>query len=312
MKILIIEDEPQIFDNKRTIFCSVNKTAMNKMKLWTLLGLGLGFILMIVLFTDMAPERNRSDLSFTVSQRWELPSDLDEISGIAWLENNKIAAVQDEDGIIFIYDLNEKKVEREIAFGDKGDYEGLAINQADAYVLRSDGAIIEIKNFADSDRTVKTYQTPFSGKNNMETLELDVERNSLLISPKDIDLSSDRYKGVYAFSLDSKEMEKEPLFKLDMGDKALKRFRKNDLYKTFRTSDLAIHPKTKEIYMLEGSKPKLLILDADGNVKNAYGLDKKMFPQPEGITFGKDGSLYISSEAKKEGNGTITQLKLKE
>ncbi|WP_373517901.1 SdiA-regulated domain-containing protein [Pricia sp.] len=285
---------------------------MNKMKLWTILGLGLGFILIIVLFTDMAPERNQGGLSFTVSQRWNLPSELDEISGIVYLENGKIAAVQDEDGIIFIYDLNEKKVDREIAFGDKGDYEGLAVNKADAYVLRSDGTIIEIKNFENADRTVNTYRTPFSGKNNVEALELDVERNSLLISPKDMDLGSDRYKGVYGFSLETKKIESEPLFKLDMGDKALKRFRENDLAKTFRPSDLAIHPKTKEIYMLEGSKPKLLILDADGNVKNAYGLDKKMFPQPEGITFDNEGSLYIASEAKKGGNGTITQLKLKE
>ncbi len=285
---------------------------MNRMKVWTLLGLGLGFVLIIAVFTDMAPQRKQSDLSFTVSQRWNLPSELDEISGIAWLNDDKMAAVQDEDGIIFLYDLKEKKIEKRILFGGPGDYEGLAVHQQDAYVLRSDGTIFAIQDFENSNKTVKTYQTPFSEKNNMETMEFDMERNSLLISPKDRDLSSDRYKGVYAFSLDTKKMEKAPIIKLDMGDKTLKRFRENDLYKTFRPSDLAIQPKTKEIYILEGSKPKLLILDAVGNAKNAYILDKKMFPQPEGIAFGTDGSLYISSEAKKEGNGTITELKLKE
>ncbi len=285
---------------------------MNRMKVWTLLGLGLGFVLIIAVFTDMAPQRKQGDLSFTVSQRWNLPSELDEISGIAWLNDDKMAAVQDEDGVIFIYDLKEKKIEKTIIFGGPGDYEGLAVHQQDAYVLRSDGVIFAIQDFETSNKTVKTYQTPFSDKNNMETMEFDMKRNSLLISPKDRDLSSDRYKGVYAFSLDTKEMEKTPVIKLDMGDKTLKRFRENELYKTFRPSDLAIHPKTNEMYMLEGSKPKLLILDADGNAKNAYKLDKQLFPQPEGITFSTDGSLYISSEAKNEGNGTITRLKLKE
>jgi uncharacterized protein YjiK len=53
-----------------------------------------------------------------------------------------------------------------------------------------------------------------------------------------------------------------------------------------------------------------LILDADGNAKYAYVLDKKMFPQPEGITFGTDATLYISSEGKKGASGTLTELKL--
>ncbi len=287
-----------------------NNINMGRIKLFTILGLLFGMVLIIFGFKDKIAQPKSNNLSYSIENRWELPFDLREISGIAWLEDGKIAAVQDEDGIIFIYDLKMNQVEKEINFGQPGDYEGIAVNGTDAYVMRSDGAILAIHNFEDSDRTVKIYKTPFTDENNMETLELDVDRNSLLISPKDRDSSSDSFKGVYAFSLVTKEMATEPIIKINMTDEALERLKENDLYKTFRPSDLAIHPKTKEIYLLEGAKPKLLILDVNGSLKNAYGFDRKLFPQPEGITFSPDGTLYISSEGENDGKGTITELKL--
>ena len=73
---------------------------------------------------------------------------------------------------------------------------------------------------------------------------------------------------------------------------------------------MAIHPITGEYYVLEGVRPKLLIIDRDGHLKNAYFLEKAMFPQPEGITFNEEGILFISSEGKGDGLGTITQLQL--
>ncbi len=283
---------------------------MNKIKLWTILGLSLGFMVIIVAFTDMAPQRNQGDIHYTVSQRWELPSHLSEISGIAWLEDGKMAAVQDEEGIIFIYNLKDKKIEEKIEFGGPGDYEGIAVNKTDAYVLRSDGVLFEVTDFRDADRKVKSYCTFFTEEQDMETLEWDADGNRLLIVPKAFDQNTERYKGIYAFSLDTKKMQPEPIYKIDMADKTLKRFRKNDLYKTFRPSDMAINPVTGEIYLIEGTKPKLLIMDADGNLKNAYALDKNLFPQPEGITFSSDGTLYISSEGKKDAKATISEMEL--
>lgn len=284
--------------------------SMGKIKWLTISGLLLGAILFYWGFKERLPHVGKDNLSYDISGRWELPSELREISAIDWLDNSRIGAVQDEEGTIFIYDLNKKGITDKIEFGLPGDYEGLAIAGKDAYVLESNGRISEIKNFLGPDRTVDSYETFFNSENNMETLELDVDRNRLLMAPKDRDPNSGRSKGIYTFSLDSKKVDYQPAFKIDMGDKVLRRFGKNDLYRTFRPSDLAIRPQTKEIYVLEGSQPKLLILDADGNAKAAYTLDKKVFPRPEGITFGADGTLFISSEGKKGASGTLTQLKL--
>ncbi|MEP2280298.1 SdiA-regulated domain-containing protein [Maribacter sp.] len=283
---------------------------MAKVKFWTIAAIVLGMGFLFMNFRDWLPYDSAEKVTYEISGRWELPKELREVSGISWMNENQIAAIQDEDGIIFIYDLKKKKVINEIEFGNAGDYEGLAIKGDNAYALESDGTITVIKNFQNPDRKVTTYKTKFSEKNNMESLWLDLPANQLLVIPKDRDIDSDNMKGVYAFSLDDYKLAYKPVLQLDMEDEVLKNFREKKVYKNFRPSDIAIHPKTKEIYMLEGSKPKLLILDENGVAKKGYSLDKKIFPQPEGITFSPQGDLYISSEGKNDGKGTITKLKL--
>lgn len=285
--------------------------SMTKVKFWTITSIVLGMGFLFMNFRDWMPYDGADKVAFEISERWKLPKELREVSGISWMDENKMAAVQDEDGIIFIYDLERKKVIQEIEFGNAGDYEGLSVKGANAYVLESDGTITIVENFKEANRKITTYETSFDEKNNMESLELDVANNRLLIIPKDRDIDSDDFKGVYAFSLEDFKLVSNPVMRLDMGDDVLKHFREKKVYKNFRPSDIAIHPKTKEIYMLEGAKPKLLILDENGIAKKGYRLDKNIFPQPEGITFSPDGELYISSEGKKDGIGTITKLKLK-
>lgn len=287
-----------------------NNLNMVKVKFWTLTSLLVGSVFLYANFKDWTPNNDPDKVRYEVAGRWELPIELKEISAIDWVDENSIAAVQDEDGIIFIYDLLKKKVVQEIEFGMAGDYEGLAIDVDNAYVLESNGRISIIKNYKNEDRTLTEYHTLFSTKNDMESLELDREHDRLLVMPKEHGVDSDRYKGVYAFSLKDRVLDENPIFKIDMTDEVLKHYRKKKLYKTFRPSDMAIHPQTKEMYLLEGSHPKLLILDENGNAKKVYMLDDELFPQPEGITFSPNGTLYISSEGKKDGVGTITKLKL--
>lgn len=288
-----------------------NKTLnMAKVKFWTIAAIVFGMAFLFMNFRDWVPYDSADKVAYEISGRWELPAELREVSGISWMDENTLAAIQDEDGIIFIYDLEKERVIKEIIFGGTGDYEGLATEEDNAYVLESDGTITIIENFEEQDRKVTSYETNFNEKNNMESLWLDFPENQLLVIPKDRDINSDNMKGVYAFSLDEYKLAYKPVMQLNMNDQVLKHFREKKVYKNFRPSDIAIHPKTKEIYMLEGAKPKLLILDKNGVAKKGYSLNKKVFPQPEGITFSPDGELYISSEGKKDGVGTITKLKL--
>ncbi|HAF78851.1 MAG TPA: hypothetical protein DCG42_16195 [Maribacter sp.] len=283
---------------------------MAKVKFWTITAIVLGMGFLFMNFRDWLPYDSANKAVYEISERWELPAELREVLGISWVSEHQIAAIQDEDGIIYIYDLEQRKVVEEIEFGNAGDYEGLAVKGNNAYALESDGTITIIENFQHKDRKVTEYKTRFNEKNNMESLWLDLSANQLLMIPKDRDIDTDNTKGVYAFSLKEFTMGYDPVMQLDMDDEVLKHFREKKIYNNFRPSDIAIHPQTKEIYMLEGAKPKLLILDKNGVAKNGYSLSKKIFPQPEGITFSPDGDLYISSEGKKDGVGTITKLKL--
>lgn len=248
--------------------------------------------------------------NYTISKTWELPPELNEISGIVWVDHNTLACVQDENGVIYIYDLDEKSVTDEIPFAGNGDYEGIALHNDDIYVMQSDGLLYEVKDWRAVNKTVSAHQTGFKSSNNIESLTYSLKDNSLLTVPKDKDVNED-FKGIYRISMASKTVDiKTPAYKIDMNAADLKEYRKKKLHKTFNPSEIAVHPETNEIYVLEGKNPKLLILDAKGTLKKVYKLDEINFPQPEGMTFSEDGELYISNEAVT-GPATIHLVEFK-
>ncbi|WP_179022191.1 SdiA-regulated domain-containing protein [Winogradskyella forsetii] len=248
--------------------------------------------------TEVTTPKTLND-NYSIIKKWELPEILNEVSGISWLSENTIACVEDEDGIIFIYDLKKQKIIQQILFAGVGDYEGITVNGDDAYVMRSDGLIYEVLRFRESEPTISTFQTEFTADNNIETLALDIKRKSLIVTPKDRD-RSDNFKGLYYISLNSRMMDATPAVRINMDDAALKDFQKKKVYRTFNPSDVAIHPKTGQYYVLEGRNPKLVILDSDGTIEKVIELDTNDFAQPEGITFNPDGRLFISNEAGKD------------
>lgn len=251
--------------------------------------------------------------TYTIIRKWEMPVELEEISGISYFSEDKMACVQDEEGIIFIYNLDTDLVEKKINFGKSGDYEGVAIVDSTAYVLESSGKLFEVSNYLSPDFQTEEYKTPFSGRNNMESLVADSINNRLLLAVKDADPNSKDYKGIYAFDLDAKKVLSEPIFKIPLDDPIFngkntqKSKKKSD---KFYPSEIAINPIDGNIYILEGKNPRLLIMDPSGKLLRLHILNKKFFPQPEGMTFSPDGTLYISNEGKK-GTATILEVQLK-
>jgi len=253
------------------------------------------------------------ETSYIIIQKWDMPPELEEISGIAYISKNKIACVQDEDGIIFIYNLATELVDKTIDFAKAGDYEALAIVDSTAYVMNSNGLLHKIQNFMGPSFNGEQFQTPFSGKNNMESLTADTINNRLLMAVKDKDPNSDSYKGIYGFDLDSKEVLMDPIFKIQLNDPIFKLPNSDDdggSKDAFYPSDIAINPLDGNIYVLEGKNPRLLILDPQGKAIGLHVLHKESFPQPEGITFAPDGTLYIANEGKK-GMANILEVELK-
>ncbi|PIQ20004.1 MAG: hypothetical protein COW65_17500 [Cytophagales bacterium CG18_big_fil_WC_8_21_14_2_50_42_9] len=245
----------------------------------------------------------------TIIEKWEMPGILREISGIAYLGKNQFACVQDESGVIFIYNTATKKIDRQITFGATGDYEGIALVGRTAYVLRSNGKIFEVNNIDTQSPKIKEYDTPLTSKNDVEGLTYDAKNNRLLLAIKGAETNTTDYKGIYAFNLKTKQLSAQPVLKLSLSDPMLQESKSKKPENSLQPSDIAVNPQTGEIYLTESANAHLLILNADGSIKERYALGKDDFSQPEGITFSPSGDVFISNEGKKE-KGNILQVSI--
>jgi uncharacterized protein YjiK len=242
-----------------------------------------------------------------IIQRWSLPPVLKEISGIDHIAGDRFACIMDEKGIIFIYNTAENRIERMIPFTGNGDFEGIAIAGTTAYALRADGTIFEIKRYSSNKPSVKEYHTPFSRKQDVEGLCYDATHQRLLLAIKKNEPGGDHYKGIYAFDLGKKTLSPTPVYRIEFDNKI---WSQRNGSNTMRPSDLAIHPRTGDIYITDGEDPKLLILGTDGTHKYLYRFDHHDFPLPEGICFA-GGGLFIANEGV-HGDGSILKIALGE
>lgn len=253
---------------------------------------------------------NEKNAGYEILKKWDLPKELNEISGISWIGENRIACVQDEDGIIFIYNLETSKIENSVSFGSGGDYEGITLIGNDAYVLRSDGVIFEINNFQDNDLKVQKHETELQNLKgiNIEGLSADPENNRLLLAIKERKGSGDN-KEIYAFDMANNETGKNPFFFVELSDPVFKNV-KEKLKNKFSPGEIALHPQTGEFYILDGTNPKILITEKDGTPKELVMLQASDFGNPEGLTFSPRGDMYISNEAAG-GPANILKISLK-
>ena len=250
---------------------------------------------------------NKSSASdVRVVSKWDLPEELKEISGIAYMDNNRFACVQDEKGIIFIYNHGSNAIEKQIPFRGAGDYEAIAVNGNTAFVATADGELFEV-NIAGGNTAVKKHKTGLTAAHDVEGLCYDKNNNRLLLAGKNDDPANKNYKGIYAFDLASKSFNQTPVFKIEKGDLQLKNDggKKNDVM----PSEIGLHPLTNEIYITDGPNARLLILNSHGKVSRLLDLGKS-FAQPEGIAFSPGGEIFISNEGSK-GTGNIMQIEIR-
>jgi len=255
------------------------------------------------------------------TQQYVLPDELREVSGIALFDKNTIICIQDEKGKLFFYDLIQKKITKQVKFWDDGDFEDITISNNRIYAIRSDGLIVEIENFTSKETVNGTkHWTPLSLKNDCEGICYDSLTNSLLIALKELTGKKESenlpgFKAIYSFDLNTKTLSEKPAFlievsTLEIPDKHPSKSKKDPAEIKFKPSAVAIHPKTDEIYVLASVGKMLIVLNRKGEVIHKTGLDKKLYPQPEGITFSPDGTLFISNEGG-EGVATLLRFKMK-
>jgi uncharacterized protein YjiK len=239
-----------------------------------------------------------------IEQVWELPHELREVSGIAYLDKDRFACIQDEDGKIYIYNIASQKIERVISFGDPGDYEEITLAGNTAYVVRSDGMLFEVADIRSANSSVRSYQTPLTEEQNIEGLCYDKGTDRLLLAVKNNDLRSDAYKGIYEFNLRSKKLNTTPVFKINLQDEMLQVNTGRKKAKEVMPSSIMRHPVGSDLYILDGPSAGLIIMDRSGRLTHRYTLGSD-FAKPEGITFSPAGEMFVSNEGKKQAANII-------
>jgi uncharacterized protein YjiK len=246
------------------------------------------------------------------SRQFTLPSILHEISGLTEIDSTSFACIQDENGVIFIYNLRRGEISRELAFAYDGDYEGVARVGRSLFVLRSDGALFEVPDLKAPEANTKYHLNAVPARNN-EGLCYDKARNRLLLGSKGkVEDESRLTRVIYAFDLERKVMLADPAFRFNVASvsrfaadrgliepvKITAKGRTIPNYIKFQTSEIAIHPLTNDLYVLSANDFMLLIFDQKGRIRDIQKLDPVLFNKAEGITFLANGDMLITNEGQ--------------
>lgn len=262
----------------------------------------------------------------TPDKSFILPDTLREISGLTNIDSTTFACIQDENGILFIYEARKNELKRQYTFNIDGDYEGITRVDETIYVLRSDGTLFEIVNYTSDNFKLNSYDTGIPANNN-EGLCYDPDNKRLLIACKGKIGKGSEYKDkrvIYGFDLQTRKLTAEPVFDFDLQKIKAYATEKNlnlptktrkkkgqpitEPFIKFRTSAICIHPLTKKLFLLSASDYLLFIFDMNGNIEHIEQLNPTIFNKAEGITFYDNGDMLITNEGQ-DNKPTVLHFK---
>jgi uncharacterized protein YjiK len=287
--------------------------------------LGL-FLIMLSLACTPPAERQVPDqpvsaaFPYTISSParvMSLAPELTEISGITWLKEQTLAAVQDELGTVFVLSAATGEIQGRYSVGGPGDYEDIAaLSEHRVLILRSDGTLLEAE-LRDPSQPARAYPSAFPGKYDMEGLHWEAATKTLLIACKDDPVAPADQRRVYSLAdytsaqapayqyvslTEIQHMLQDSARTPKEQERASKFF--DDPEDAFQPSGIARHPISGDLYLIAARGSLLVVVSPDYRLLAVRHLAGKTFPQPEGICFDPKGNLYISSEGK-DGPGLL-------
>jgi uncharacterized protein YjiK len=259
---------------------------------------------------------------------FDLEVSLREISGLTTSPKvDNLAAVQDEKGQLFYINKKSGKVTPSVIFAEDGDFEGIEFVGDTLWVVKSKGRLFKLWNLDKTPYDMASFKIESLKKANIEGLGYDAKNNRLLLAQKGEKTDEATSRAIFAFDLKNQTPSVSKVFDIGLSnfqaflaDKKEKRYKNlsddyinNPLAKgvEFGPSGVAVHPLSGNIYVISSINKVLLVLSADGKILEMVKLDKNRLPQPEGICFDPNGTLYLSSEAKDDPKGKLFVFKLK-
>jgi uncharacterized protein YjiK len=286
------------------------------------------FALLLLSFTDIAAQSAARNYDYDRPQLvGNMPAELNEISGLSVAPGHRdeLLAVQDEEGKLYRINARTGGLLWAVTFWKDGDYEAIEAVGEDIWVAKSTGTLYRVTRAGQPDQNVDKYNTELTGDNDVEGLTYDKSRNRLLLACKR-DAADDGYdkdgRYIYAFDLATHKLSDKPVYAIER--EAVKKylatcektteheqlcdfFLDRDEY-DLAPSAIAVHPMTGQLFITSSVGKVLMVLNADGQIDHLQRLDKKLYPQPEGLAFDDDGTLFICTEKKKEDHARVYRL----
>ncbi|WP_224995854.1 hypothetical protein [Cesiribacter sp. SM1] len=273
--------------------------------------------------TTVNPDTLELEFPYTLSKAdttFILPDKLKELSGMEYISNSMVACIQDENGIVFMFDVSQGRLVKEIHWGEDGDYEGVAGTDAVLYILESGGGLYKLTNFnTDEKPQVQSLESSLDDCD-AEGLALLPDMSGLLIACKQ---GSYGVRNIWSFNLNTQALAAEPY--LQIHQKALEdKLTDSGLDKIslgvrklldaqgesgiLAPSGIAVHPDTRDLYILSSASKLMAVIGSNGVVKHIQELPVSLFLQPESITFLPNGDMLIGNEGQG-GDPTIMLFK---
>jgi uncharacterized protein YjiK len=255
--------------------------------------------------TGQSPQMSRYDLSAPPTFRLKLTGKLKEISGLCVANNGQLLAHDDESGIVYFLSASTGQVMKRFSLGSgflEEDFEGIAIKKDTIFLVTSDGRILEFLEAGDKGHaSFRLYRTGLREKNDVEGLEYDPETNCLLLACKgDPGKGYGGRKAVYAFSLSTRTLEKEPRFLIPVDQSDMRSGKRE-----FHPSGIARHPDSGAFFLVSANGEAVIEIDRTGRILSRSYLPGKIFPQPEGIAFGSDLSMFICNDGQGDDGSLV-------
>lgn len=247
---------------------------------------------------------------------FEMKNELKEISGLSIVPGqNLLAAVQDEEGDIYLLDKNTGELVGQHDFWKDGDFEGVEVVGDCFFAVKSSGTLYEIQHLGTDNQHTEKYNDFLNDDYDIEGLAYDPFHQRLLLACKAKAGDGPQYnfkKAIYAFDLSTKKLLEKPALLISIEDiqdyldtspairkmeKLAEFFSPNQSKFIFSPSGMAVHPQTSDFYILSTAGNTLVVVSQSGKILHIEKLKKKDHPQAEGICFDTDGTLYIANEA---------------
>jgi len=244
-------------------------------------------------------------------EKFNMPESLLEISGIAFYhgKSDTIFSIQDEDGRLFRQGWGKKK-QKHTTFGEKGDYEDLAILNETVMILNSDGSlyVFPFKQAQEEEtEDVKIFKDILP-KGEYESIYADQQTNQVYLLCKNCknDKKDESMSGsIFTYDPVKKDLIASGSFSMDLS----KLIKDEQILKTgLKASALTRDTHTGEWYILSSVNKVLVVATPDWKVKSVHRLNSSIFNQPEGLAFDDQMNLYISNEGDELTEGNILKF----